>query len=60
MYALYTNKVYRQSPLEAHGINIVSEISPYGQTTNRHRINLFIRLRIKEYQEYFYKKTKYE
>ena len=31
-----------QWPLEAHGINIVSEISPYSQTRNRH-INQYIR-----------------
>ena len=40
MYVLYTE--YMQWPLEVHGINIVSEISPYGQTINRHRINLFV------------------
>ena len=48
-----------QWPLEAHGINIVSEISPYGQTINRHRINLFVivimtQWIVKIYVHYFY------
>ena len=36
MYVLYSI-LYMQWPLEVHGINIVSEISPYGQTINRHQ-----------------------
>ena len=37
LYSILRTRIW---PLEAHGINIVSKISPYGQTINRYRIRI--------------------